>query len=300
MFNIHRRSPNFRLGPRLGLVLIFLLATAAAAWRFWPWMPKVFFGDDLANLLAYKGGDFASSLTQSLGAAYADKYRPVFASVMWLLFGSFNSAILPYMVVNVLLQGLSATLVFAIALRLSRGNRLVSLAIALAVTTSRFALYQVTQVTGLVEGIALTCFLGMVYCVVRASESRDSAWRWSWLAVVSAFLAIQTHERYIVVALWLFLALILLPSVRTLPRARWLVLLGASVGILVFNVAYKMGVLHLPFFVGTGGTDIHINTPSFWGNWFKPHYRFSASTMVPTTLLAQEWRHLAGFQRGYW
>ena len=189
LFNIQKRSPIFRLESRLSLLFIFLLATAAGAWRFSPWMPKVFFGDDLANLLAYKAGNFASSLSQALGSAYWYKYRPVFATIMWILYGSFGSIIWPYLLVNLLIQGLNATLVFAITRRLSRGNWLVSLAIALAVVTSRFALYQVTQVTGLVEGVALLCFLGMVYCVIRASESEGHALRWSWLAIVSARVA---------------------------------------------------------------------------------------------------------------
>jgi dolichyl-phosphate-mannose--protein O-mannosyl transferase len=75
---------------------------------------------------------------------------------------------LPHLVLNLLLQGLNALLVFAISLRLSRGEWLVALAAALIAATSRFALYQVTQVTGLLEGLALIFFLATVYCVVRA------------------------------------------------------------------------------------------------------------------------------------
>jgi hypothetical protein len=260
LFNINRKNLLSWLDPRIGLLLVFVLVVTAAKWRFWPWMPEVFFGDDLSNLLAYKDGHFGSSAGQALSAAYAEKYRPVFAWVMWLLFSAFEERILPYLALNVLLHGLSAALVFAIAHRLSRGNWIVALAIALAAATSRFALYQVTQVTGLLEGIALTLFLGMFYCVVRASEDKESAWRWSWLAVAAAFLTMHTHERYIVVAVWLCSSLILLPSTRMLPRARWLALLGTCVAVLVFNVLYKMAVLGVPIFVGTGGTRIDIST----------------------------------------
>lgn len=247
------------LSPSLSLVFVFILAIIAATWRFSPWMPEVFFGDDLSNLLAYKDGHFASSASQALSAAFVGKYRPVFAWVMWLLFSAFEERILPYLALNVLLHGLSATLVFAIAHRVSRANWIVSLVISLAAATSRFALYQVTQVTGLVEGIALTFFLGMIYCIVRASENKESAWRWSWLAVAAAFLTMHIHERYIVVAVWLCFALIFLPSIRMLPRARWLTLLGACIAALVFNVLFKMAVLQMPFFSGTGGTHINIS-----------------------------------------
>ena len=119
-----------------------MLAVVVATLRFWPWMPEVFFGDDLANLLAYKDGHFASSSSQALSAAFSEKYRPVFAWVMWLLFGVFNEQILPYLALNIFIHGLSATLIFAIAFRLSRANWIVSLVIAMATASSRFALYQ--------------------------------------------------------------------------------------------------------------------------------------------------------------
>jgi hypothetical protein len=259
MINLNWKNPLPKLEPRIALVLVFVISIIAIKKIFWPWMPAVFFGDDLANLLAYKDGHFASSAGQAISAAFAEKYRPVFAWVMWLLFSAFEERILPYLALNVFLQGLSATLLFAIAHRMSRGNWIVAISITLAAATSRFALYQVTQVTGLLEGIALTLFLGMIYCVVRASENEESACRWSWLALFTAFLTMHTHERYIVVAVWLCLVLIFLPNIRMLPRIRWIALWGSCIAMLIFNVLYKMAVLQMPVFVGTGGTHMDMS-----------------------------------------
>ena len=251
------------LYPRALLFLIFLLAlTSIIIWRFGSWMPDVFFGDDLSNLLHYKDGFFPRGLSEAVSVAFVEKYRPVFVWLMSTMFSAFDESISSYLAVNVLLHGLNATLVFAIAHRLSHGNWIVSLAVALTAATSRFAFYQVTQVTGFLEGIALTLFLLMTYCMVRASdESKEAAWRWSWLAVFTAFLVINTHERYIVVVAWLCLALIVIPSTRALPRGRLFTLLGACVAVGLSNALFKVVILKMPFFVGTGGTHMDLDIP---------------------------------------
>ncbi|MES2626570.1 MAG: hypothetical protein V4628_14895 [Pseudomonadota bacterium] len=252
-------APSFR-HPVALLFLVFVLGLIFATWRFGPWMPDVFFGDDLVNLLSYKEGYFPGTTSAAWTVAFMEKYRPIFVSLSSAMFGAFDDTMWAYLAVNVLVQGLNTAIAFAIAHKLSHGNMLVSLAVAVAVATSRFALYQVTQVTGFLEAIALTFFLFMTYCMVHASNAnQQAAWRWSWLALLMAFLVINTHERYIGVAAWLCLALLVLPGTRALPLHRLLTLLGACVGIVLLNVFFKVLVLDMPFFVGTGGTHMDLD-----------------------------------------
>lgn len=241
------------------LFIVFIVGVTSVIWRFGPWLPDVFFGDDLANFLAYKDGHFPTGVKEAFSVTYVEKYRPLFHWIMSAMFGAFDDSILTYLALNILLHGVNATIIFAIAHRLSHGNWMVSLAVALAVATSRFALYQVTQVTGLLEGIALTLFLLMIYSMVRASESKEAALGWSWLAVIAAFLAIHTHERYIVVAVWLGLAMLVLPNFSRLQRTPLFILLGACVAIVLFNVILKTIVLEIPFLVGTSATHFDLN-----------------------------------------
>ena len=242
------------------LSLVFLLALVGVIFRFWPWMPEVFFGDDLSNFLAYKDGNFPVGLEQTFSFAFAEKYRPIFVWVISFMFGTFQEHIAAYLAVNILLHGLNATFVFALAHRLSNGNWIVSLIVALAVATSRFATYQVTQVTGLLEGIALMFFLVMTYCMVRANDAaKEIACRWCWAAVVAALLIIHTHERYIVVAVWLSLTIILLPNIRRIGQNQRFMLLGSCVAMLLLNLIIKTTILEIPFFVGTGGTRVDID-----------------------------------------
>ncbi len=244
------------------LFLVFFVALITVVWRFDAWMPEAFFGDDLSNLLHYRNGVFPSGLREAVSVAFAEKYRPVFVWLMSWMFTAFDDSLWEYLAVNASLHALNATIVFAIAHRLSHGNWIVSSVVAVAAATSRFALYQVTQVTGFIEGIALTLFLLMLYSMVRAgSATQQAAWRWSWLALLVAFLVINTHERYIVVAPWLCIALVFLPNTRALPLNRLLILLAACVVIALSNALFKVLILKMPFFVGTGGTHMDLDVP---------------------------------------
>ena len=238
---------------------VFILALFAAIWRYSPLMPQVFFGDDLAYFLAFKDGQCGTTASQLLTTVCADKFRPLPAGLVLLMFNLFDSTISYYMVVNLLLQATSATLVFLIALHLSKGRVLVAFSIAMAVSVSRFAAYQVTQVIGPVEGLALPLFLGIIYSILRADEIQEKTFHWGVVAILLAFLLIHNHERYIVITAWLGLAFIFLPSFRALSRINYFLLLTACAAIPIFYVAYKINVLHSPFLVGTGGRDLSID-----------------------------------------
>lgn len=243
-------------GAKLRFIFIFFLVTIAAAWRFSPFMPHVFFGDDLSYFLAFQDGQCGTIASQLLTTVCADKYRPLPAGFVLLLFSLFDAAISHYMAINIFLQAISATLVFAIAYRLSKENFIVSIFITLAVATSRFAAYQVTQVIGPVEGLALPIFLAIIYSLIRADEENESILRWGWISIFLSFLLIHNHERYIVIAAWLALAFVFLPNFRALPRKNLVALLGACIFLPVFYITYKVAFLHSPFLVGTGGTHL--------------------------------------------
>lgn len=243
-------------GHQIQYAIVFVLALIAVAWRYTPLMPHVFYGDDLNYLLAFKDEQCGTVASQLLTTVCADKFRPLAAGFVLLLFNMFDSAISHYMAVNMLLQATSATLVFGIAYRLSKGSLVAALSLTLAVATSRFAAYQVTQVIGPVEGLALPLFLFVVYSILRADENKGEALRWGWFAILLSFLLIHNHERYIVIAAWLGVIFILLPNFRALPKKHLIALLGACVALPIFYVTYKIAILHTPFFIGTGGKHL--------------------------------------------
>lgn len=249
-------QPHHRTLFRLGLAGIFLISLLAIVWRFHSFMPGVFYGDDLDYLLLFKDGNCATDASQILTVACYERFRPVASGFVLMLMNLFQNKLGYYLAVNVALQTLIAYLTFAIAMRLSKGNWVASLLIALTVAVSRFATFQVTQMIGPVESLTLGLCLGAVYAAVRADESVDAAWKWGWIGIAMAFLAMHSHERSMVVAVWLAMVFVLSPSVRKLSRARWLRLLAACAALPAFYISYKTLVLKAHFMVGTGGTHI--------------------------------------------
>lgn len=239
-------------------ILVVAIALIGVEVRFLQYMPTVFFGDDLDNLLAYRQHEFASTLQQALFQEYFQKYRPVWALALGTLFEAFGPRVGAYMVFNAAVHTVITLIVFAIAWRLSHGRWLVAIAISVASAASRFALYEVTQVTGTVESLPLLWCLVAVYCVSRADQDHVAFWYWSWAAIAAAFLSAHSHERYVVLAPWLALAFLANPSLATLPRGRRIALLLGSSIPFAFNFLYKVLVLDIPFFVGTSGTHISI------------------------------------------
>lgn len=250
------RKPNG--WARLPPLLVLGLALLAVVWRFLPWMPSVFYGDDLDYLLLFEDGRCATTPSEILIAACYERFRPVASGVVMGLMAIADRDITYHLAANVFLHALIATMVYVVAQRLSGGRWVVSLALAMAVALSRLATYQVTQMIGPVESITLLATIVAVCAALRADTRLEDAWRWGWVAIAAVFVAIHTHERSIVVAGWLALVFMLSPMVRGLPRMRWLALLAACVALPVFYVGYKTFVLETHFLVGTGGTHIEL------------------------------------------
>lgn len=257
-------APGSGAGSRLAPLLVFGLCLLATLWRFLPWMPSVFYGDDLDYLLLFKDGECASRAAQILTTICYERYRPVASAFVIAMINVFGDQRDYYLAVNVIVQGAIGVLVFVISRRLSRGNWLVAGMIAVAAVISRFGVYQVTQMIGPVESLTLALCLGMVYSAVRADEDPTKAWRWGWLAVSCSFLAMHSHERSMVAAVWLGLAFVLSPSIRSLPRRRWLALLAACLALPAYYIAFKTFVLEAHFLIGAGGTHLDLDLPLFF------------------------------------
>jgi hypothetical protein len=255
---IHDKLPRSSgLPPGIVFALLFGIATIAVAIRFQSWMPEVFFGDDLANYIAFVDGHFPRGVFPALSTSFAEKYRPVFVLLESSLFSRFGDEIAPYLVFNILIHGFNSALVFVIAQRLSSNNWLISVSIMLTIATSRFALYQVTQVTGLLEGLGLSLFLATFYFTINAIDR--TAKKWGWLAISAAFLLINTHERYIAVALWLAITFVFFERTKNRSQLNLIALISACIGIVIFNFLFKKLFLEQKFFVGTGGSNINFD-----------------------------------------
>lgn len=240
------------------LFIVFFVAFGVAYWRFGAWQPKNFALDDLSSLWAFYDGQFASTVHQALFGMFVEKYRPVFSLICYVVFSTFEKNVWLYMLLNMVIQAINGLLFFIIALNLSKNKFFVPFALTIAFVSSRFALYQVTQITGLVESTALLFFFVMLYAVLKSLDEGASK-KWQWLAILAITFAIYTHERYIVVLPWLSFVFLVFPTNKDVTLRYRLLLAIICLAILISNFLIKIGLLQITFFTGTGGSHISID-----------------------------------------
>lgn len=280
----------FRRGGPAPAILIFTVFLIVSWVRFTPWWPSVFYGDDLSNLIGFYRGEFASSWHQALTSVYADKFRPVFTSAMYILFSSFGQSIEGYLSVNMLVHALSGVLIFFSTSHLSTRNWVLAFGLSLAFVLSRLSIYQVTQVTGLIEGLGNLFFLCMLLSLIRAST--QSSWRWSLFAFLFAVVASLTHERYIVVLPWLMISFMLLPGLASFPSRNKLSFAALCVSAVAVNVLYKLVFGPGHFFVGTGGTNMDFVPSRTIENLMQALLSIFGFNHGPDYLVGAEWNVL--------
>jgi hypothetical protein len=183
----------------------------------------------------------------TVGDTTANRWRPVFATVMVGVARVFGEDYTGYFWFNVALFALLVLLVYAVARELS-GSRVLATAAGALVVTSRFTYYGITQVLGgPLETLAQIWLVLLAYawwCFVRTGRARHLG-----VAAVLDVLLVHTHERYVV------LVLLLVPLVLTRRRLSWrarALWSAAFVVPLLVSIAVRVLVLHLPLLVGTG------------------------------------------------
>ena len=203
-------------------------------------------GDDIALLDYFQ--QKGSVLQLSVLSTISDKYRPVYFVLQHVVIRLFGGHYPLYFWLNVVIHAALTLAVFGISLHLTRGSRLVSLAVALLFASARFAFYEITQVVGLTESLALGLMLALVWCAIRFRDSDDV--RWLWLALVTSVLLVFTHERFIALSLFVAVLPFASPRLSRERKLRWAAAAFAPVALafLVKTVAFRS-----PFLLGTGG-----------------------------------------------
>lgn len=210
-------------------------------------------GDDLANLSAIAAGEWASDLRQMLFGVAVEKWRPVFQTVMGLLFGVFGFKIQYWIAFNILLHTASALVLYLIVLRLAPGRPFLAFTVALLFATTRFADYQLWQVTGLVEGLSTFLFLAAINSYVIALQGRTKA-MWTALGLWAA--AFLTHERYLVFFPVVLMAAFFWPAQGQRITRIWYAVVALAVVLIHFGYRAALGERLL---VGTGGQEIGLD-----------------------------------------
>lgn len=139
----------------------------------------------------------------------AHKLRPIAYGAIWCLYALLNGQL--YLITYVL-RGLSflEAVVFFFLVRDMTKKELPAFCVGVCFVVSHYAYYDVTQVFGIMEGLAMTFSALMLHALFRYLNSAEKSgkhwWGWACLWYVMSWL---THERYMVMVPLFFIAFFL-------------------------------------------------------------------------------------------
>jgi hypothetical protein len=244
------------------LIISILVVPIIIFLYFLNWRTQVMYGDDLIQYMLHaRLNTFKEKIDLLL---FAQKYRPIQGLSIHFVTETFQHNLLGYYTFNVVIQSIN-TIIFAALVNLFLKSPYLSLIFSLIVGLSRFSYFNISQLLngGPLEGLAITFLLLSVFYILKAILKKENTNKqkqaniiWS---IVFANLSMYTHERYIVIFPFLALVLLLDPTLRSLSLKRRLVLALVAIGSIFLNVVIKKYIYSVPFFVGTGGTNIEFS-----------------------------------------
>jgi len=251
-------------------ILLLLISYIGITWlRFHEWRPLCLWGDDLHSYVIFWGKhlknnlEYLSFLQEDLNTPF-EKVRFIFHAVTYSEFFLFKQRVLLYFIFNTIIHAINGCLICLLAFYFCR-IFWISVIFGACAVTAHFGLFEVTQITGHLESVSLMFCLLSVLSVVKAQKRGlvdGSLWisKWKWFALLFAFLAFNTHERYLVLLPWLAIFFVLHRQAETVLQR--LLFISASALLILINVVVKNFVYHVKFFEGTGGQALSINWAS--------------------------------------
>jgi len=281
---------------KLAVALLFAVFAMATWLRFHAWEPRLLFADDLYNYMLYHGDRFNSQWAPVFFADAGEKFRFVFSGAMHAEIFLFGKNIDGYLAVNIAVHAVSATLLCLMSFRLCR-SWLASILLGAIAVTSRFGLYQVTQVTGQVENLALLFCLLTIYCVMRSDESTQTPddtflVTWKCASLLFGVLAFNAHERYIILLPWL--AIFFVFHRRSGVMRQRVTFLMFCIALILSNALIKRFIYHSNFFQGTGGEPLSVNLHSIGSLFSEALLSIIGVNHGPQYLTGAEWGDFSG------
>lgn len=150
--------------------------------------------------------------------------------------------------VNIVINGLIAYYVFRFARELS-DNHFAGIVCGILYLLSRMSYYQIAQVNGLMESLALWAAISILHCLYRYRNSRKQDDVSYWIGCGLYFAVCFIHERYMALLPLFFLAAIMRREKKPL---NWLL----PAGLFLLVQLIRMATIGTVLPAGTGGTDV--------------------------------------------
>ncbi len=247
----------------LQIVLLLLMPVIIYIY-FLKWKTNTIYGDDLYLFQQHEG---ISGFSEKMNMPVTfEKYRPIHGLSMNFIMDWFQRNVDCYYLFNVTIQAIN-TFVFAAIVHLFLRSFFFSLAFSLIIGLSRFSFFNMTQLMngGALEGLAITFFLASLFFIIKIVKRNltEPELRQGLIyAIVFANLSMYTHERYIVFLLFIAAIILLAPPLKKLTRQQRIIFSALTIFSIILNVIIKKYVFNMPFFVGTGGTNIEFSFTS--------------------------------------
>lgn len=224
----------------LGLFIINLLVNG-------PIRLKSFaFSDDLGSWEFFNtNGDNFFGFIFNTGA---NKFRPIFLSVFFVLLSLVGNKIWLFGVFNLIFNFLIAVVLFFLFRKISK-NLIISFCLSTVFILSRFAYYDITQALGVMEAMALLFSIIVIYllwCYLNTEKIK-----YFWTSLLMFTLLIFTHERFITILGVYFILFLILGL-----KKKNILLFLISTFPVVISFILKLFVLQIRALDGTGGTNI--------------------------------------------
>lgn len=197
------------------------------------------------------------------------KLRPFHGLAANILYHLFDKNTTLYYLFNIFIQTVN-TFLFALILNLFLKSPKLSLLVSIVTGLSRFTLFNINQLFngGALEGLAMSFTLASLFFIFRAlvanNQANSKKQKDLLLSILFANLTIYTHERYVVILVFIMATIMLFPTLKTVNVKRRIGLSSIALLSIILNVVLKKYVYHIPFFVGTGGTNISLSFSSVW------------------------------------
>lgn len=176
------------------------------------------------------------------------RFRFVYYLASWLELMVFGNHIGWFVPFNILLNSCIAYTVYRFGKRLS-GRRLIGFSCGILYLLSRMSYYQISQVYGLMESLALWAAIGIFYCLYRYLSDEEER-KWLVPAATAMYFSVCfIHERYMVLLPLFYAAFLMKKERKPMP---WLSITGAFLVVQVIRFL-TIGSISP---AGTGGTDV--------------------------------------------
>lgn len=234
--------------------IYFFVFLALEMILYWNFTKSVFAMDD-PSLINFFQNPNASTSDKLFPSLVANRFRPVADVFQFFTFQALANSYFGWVVLNLIVLAATATVLAQLILKLHKSWLLAALG-GMLLISSRFVLYQATQANGLMEGVALLLFMGLVYLAV--DDWKITRRLTVYLAPALYFLLVMTHERFqgLVVALiaWALL------NTQLSKRQKVGMVAGTILPVVTLNVVKIF--LAIPLAVGTGSaTELGLD----WG-----------------------------------